>query len=320
MYDGFTAHRVDVGGLSLFARTRGQGDAVLLLHGFPETHAMWHRIAPRLAESFFVVCADLPGYGNSDAPPVATDHAPHAKRAMARALVAMMASLGADRFMVGGHDRGGRVAYRMALDHPGVVTRLAVLDIVPTSVVLDRADARLATNFWPWSLLSQPSPLPERLLIADPDAVVDDAISAWGSPREAFPAEVRADYASALRSGATVQAICEEYRASMTLDADHDRADLRAGRKIACPVLVLWSDGAVDDWYAAEGGPLGVWKQWALDVRGGHVPGGHFFPEANPERTAEWLHDFFRTAGQPRASAPAGAVPAARRTRDGRRG
>lgn len=293
MFDGFTEHHIDTGHGSVFVRTKGEGAPLLLLHGFPETHVMWHRIAPRLAESFTVVCADLPGYGNSAGPPVAEDHVPHSKRAFADSLVTVMSRLGFSRFMVAGHDRGGRVAYRMALDHGDKVTKLAVLDVIPTGVVLDRADARLATSFWPWSLLSQPSPLPERLLVADPEAVVDDAISAWGSPAAAFPADVKAAYVDALRSFASATAICEEYRASIAIDADMDCEDLRAGRRIACPLLVLWSDGAVNDWYAADGGPPGVWRRWATDVRGQHVPGGHFFPEANPNDTCGLLRDFF---------------------------
>jgi len=293
MFEGFTEHHVDTGHGSVFLRTKGEGDPVLLLHGFPETHVMWHRIAPRLAESFRVVCADLPGYGNSRGPPVADDHLPHSKRALAGSLVTAMSRLGFDRFMVAGHDRGGRVAYRMALDHGDKVAMLAVLDIVPTGVVLAQVDARLATGFWPWSLLSQPSPFPERVLAAAPEAIVDDATAAWGSPSEAFPAGIKAAYVDALRNPASAKAICEEYRASVTVDAEMDRQDRRAGRRIACPVLVLWSDGAVDQWYAADGGPLGVWRQWATDVRGRHVPGGHFFPEANSDDTGRLLHDFF---------------------------
>jgi haloacetate dehalogenase len=297
MFDGFTERHIDIGDGSIFVRTKGEGAPLLLLHGFPETHVMWHGIAPRLAESFTVVCADLPGYGKSAGPRVADDHVPHSKRAFANSLVAAMSRLGFSRFMVAGHDRGGRVAYRMALDHADRVAKLAVLDVVPTGVVLDRADARLATSFWPWALLSQPPPLPERLLIADPEAVVEDAISAWGSPAAAFPTEVITAYVDALRNVASATAICEEYRATIAVDADVDCEDLRAGRRIACPLLVLGSDGAVNDWYAADGGPLGVWRQWALDVRGRHVPGGHFFPEANPDDTGRLLNDFFATTG-----------------------
>lgn len=293
MFAGFHEDMIDIDGRNVFVRYKGTGEPLLLLHGFPQTHVMWHRIAARLAESFFVVCADLPGYGRSEAPPPSADHVAHSKRAMGTTLVEAMSRLGFGRCMVAGHDRGGRVAYRMALDHADRVLKIAVLDVVPTSEVLDRADARLATSFWPWSLLSQPAPLPERLLAADPEAVIDDAVSAWGSPAQAFPKEVRALYADALRNPASVRSICEEYRASVTVDAETDRRDRRAGCRISCPVLVLWSDGAVNDWYADVGGPLALWKQWAPYAHGERVSGGHFFPEANPDATHDLLCDFF---------------------------
>jgi haloacetate dehalogenase len=213
---------------------------------------------------------------------------------MANDMVSVMAQLGFPRFSMAGHDRGGRVAYRLALDHPQRVERLAVLDIVPTADTWERADKTLATAFWPWSLLAQPEPLPERLISAAPDAVVDDALGGWGSPANAFGAEVRAAYTDALRDRARVHAICEEYRASATLDHEHDLADRRAGRRIACPVLVLWSGrGPLGSWYAEAGGPLALWRAWANDVRGGALDAGHFFPEEIPERTADELSDFF---------------------------
>lgn len=293
MFEGFIERRLEIGGRSLFVRCNGGGEPLLLLHGFPETHLMWRGVAPRLADTCFVVCADLPGYGRSEGPQPDTGHRAHSKRAAAASLVAAMSQLGCERFMVAGHDRGARVAYRMALDHPDRVAKLAVLDIVPTGEVLDRADARLATSFWPWSLLCQPAPLPERLLVADPEAVVDDALQAWGSPPDAFPPVVRAAYADALRSFASAQAICEDYRAAVTVDAEMDRDDRRAGRRIGCPVLVLWSDGAVEDWYRGEGGPLGIWRQWASDVRGARVAGGHFFPESNADHTCSLMLGFF---------------------------
>jgi haloacetate dehalogenase len=278
----------------IFLRRGGAGPALLLLHGFPQTHCMWRRVAPALARRFTVVCPDLRGYGRSGCPPSRPDHAPYAKRALAADMVAVMERLGFPRFGVAGHDRGGRVAYRLALDHPERAARLAVLDVVPTAEVWERADMRLAQGFWPWSLLAQPEPLPERLVSAAPDAVVDDALSGWGSPRGAFDAESRAAYVDALRDPARVHAICEEYRAAATLDLEHDREDRRAGRRIACPVLALWSGrGALGAWYEAAGGPLGLWRAWADDVRGGPLEAGHFFPEELPERTAQELAGFF---------------------------
>ena len=297
MLDGFESHTVDTGETTIFVRCLGTGHPILLLHGFPETHLMWRGVAPLLARRFSVVCADLRGYGRSGCPASAADHAPYAKRAMARDMVAVMQQLGHGRFSVAGHDRGGRVAYRMALDHPNRIERLAVLDILPTATVWDRADARLALSYWPWSLLAQPEPLPERLVGAAPEAVVDDALSGWGSPAAAFGPEVRAAYVEALREPAHVHAICEEYRAGGTLDRTHDHADRAAGRRIACPVLALWGgSGPLATWYEDAGGPLALWREWARDVRGHGVQAGHFFPEEVPTETAELLGRFFAPA------------------------
>ncbi len=278
----------------IFVRSHGSGPPVLLLHGFPQTHLMWREVAPRLAETFTVVCADLRGYGRSDCPPSAPDHAPYSKRAMARDLVEVMEQLGFRHFAVAGHDRGGRVAYRMALDHPDRVRRLAALDIVPTEAAWERADARLAVGYWPWSLLAQPEPLPERILEGAAEVIVENALDQWGSPSGVFPSEIREAYVGALREPGHAHAICEEYRAAATVDREHDRADREAGRKIGCPVLVLWSRrGALDEWYTDEGGPLGLWRPWANDLLGQGVEGGHFFPEEHPRETAEALQRFF---------------------------
>jgi haloacetate dehalogenase len=271
----------------------GAGPALLLLHGFPETGLMWRAIAPQLASDFTVVVADLPGYGRSACPGESEDHAAMSKRAIAATLVEAMHKLGHDRFAIVGHDRGGRVAYRAALDHPDRVTRIAMLDVVPTYEVWDRADARLALAFWPFSLLAQPAPLPERLLSAAPDAIVDNALVEWGSPPDSFPLAIRRAYVSALADPAHVHAICEEYRAAASIDRDHDEADLKAGRRILCPLCALWSDrGGLASWYDDAGGPLGLWRRWADDVRGRPMPGGHFFPEEIPDLTVSELCDF----------------------------
>jgi haloacetate dehalogenase len=294
MMDEFETARIDTGETTILVGRCGRGAPLLLLHGFPQTHLMWRSVAPRLARDFTVICADLRGYGRSGCPTSAADHAPYAKRAMAHDMVAVMERLGFPRFGVAGHDRGGRVAYRMALDHPGRVERLAVLDILPAETVWERADARFALGFWPWSLLAQPAPLPERLLTAAPEAIVDDALGGWGSPASAFPADVRSAYVDALRDPAHVHAICEEYRAAATLDRAHDRADRAGGRRIACPLLALWSaHGALGSWYAEEGGPLALWRAWADDVRGEPLDAGHFFPEEAPEQTEAVLRAFF---------------------------
>jgi haloacetate dehalogenase len=213
---------------------------------------------------------------------------------MARDMVAVMEQLGFSRFSVAGHDRGGRVAYRLALDHPERVERLAVLDIVPTETAWERADARFALGYWPWSLLAQPEPLPERILTTSPEAIVDAALGGWGSPAAVFPAEVRAAYVQALRDPSRAHAICEEYRAAATLDRQHDQADRAGGRRIVCPLLALWSaEGPLDTWYAEESGPLALWRAWCDDVQGRALDGGHFFPEAAPEVTAQVLQRFF---------------------------
>jgi haloacetate dehalogenase len=294
MLDDFETTEVEAGETRIFVRRSGTGSPLLLLHGFPQTHLMWRSVAPLLAREFMVICADLRGYGRSGCPPSTPDHAPYAKRTMAQDMVIVMKRLGFARFSVAGHDRGGRVAYRMALDHPGHVDGLAVLDIVPTGTVWDRADARFALGYWPWTLLAQPEPLPERILAAAHEAIVDAALGGWGSPAAVFPVDVRAAYIDALRDPAHVHAICEEYRAAATLDREHDRADHAAGRRIACPLLALWSaHGPVGTWYAEEGGPLALWRAWADDVRGHSLEGGHFFPEEAPEQTAIALGRFF---------------------------
>jgi haloacetate dehalogenase len=204
---------------------------------------------------------------------------------MAQDMVIVMERLGFPRFSVAGHDRGGRVAYRMALDHPSCVDRLAVLDILPTGTVWDRADA-------------QPEPLPERILAAAPEAIVDDALGGWGSPATVFSPEVRAAYVQALRDPAHAHAICEEYRAAATLDPEHDKADRTAGRRIASPLLALWSaQGPLGAWYAEAAGPIALWRAWSDDVRGHPLNAGHFFPEEAPEETADALNRFFAATG-----------------------
>jgi haloacetate dehalogenase len=278
----------------IFVQPRGSGPPLLLLHGFPQTHLMWRHVAPLLAQRFTVVCADLRGYGRSGCPASSPDHGPYSKRAMANDMVIVMERLGFPRFSVAGHDRGGRVAYRMAFDHPARVERLAVLDVLPTETVWERADARFALAFWPWSLLAQPEPLPERLLAAAPEAIVDNALGGWGTPSAVFPPEVRAAYVQALRAPDHAHAICEEYRAAASVDREHDQADRTAGRRIACPLLVLWSaPGALGTWYVEASGPLSLWRNWADDVRGRGLDAGHFFPEEAPEETADALKAFF---------------------------
>jgi haloacetate dehalogenase len=293
--DDFVPADIPVGSTRIFVRSRGGGPPVLLLHGFPQTHVMWRKVAPLLASHFTVVCADLRGYGRSSCPASMADHAPYAKRAMARDMVEVMEHLGFPRFSVAGHDRGGRVAYRLALDHPDRVDRLAVLDIVPTESAWEHADARFALAYWPWSLLAQDEPLPEHLLLAAPDAIVDDALRKWGSSPTVFPPNVREAYLAPLRDPMHVHAICEEYRAAATIDREHDRADRSNGDRIRSPLLVLWSaQGPLSAWYVDQGGPVALWRTWADDVQGWSIEGGHFFPEEAADQTAAALIQFFR--------------------------
>jgi len=297
MFEQFEMTEIQTEKASIFVRWRGNGPAILLLHGFPQTHLMWHGVAPLLSDQFTVVCADLRGYGRSSCPASSDDHAPYSKRAMAHDMLAVMAQLGFSSFSVAGHDRGGRVAYRLALDHPKQVERLAVLDVVPTGEVWQRADARFAIAYWPWSLLAQPEPLPERLVAAAPDAIINNALANWGSAAAVFRPEVREAYIQALSYPEHIHAICEEYRAAATLDRQHDQADRQAGRRIECPLLVLWSNqGPLSSWYADVGGPIGLWQNWATEVRGQAFRVGHFFAEEMPEETATALSNFFMPA------------------------
>jgi haloacetate dehalogenase len=294
MLTGFAAAEVHTSETSIYARWSGSGPPILLLHGFPQTHLMWRGVAPLLAQRFTVVCADLRGYGQSGCPVSAANHGPYAKRAMARDMVEVMEHLGFRRFSVAGHDRGGRVGYRLALDYPDRVERVAVLDILPTASVWERADARFALAYWPWSLLAQPEPFPERLIAAAPQAIIDNALDGWGSPSSAFPPEIRAAYVEALRDPVHIHAICEEYRAAAGLDREHDEEDRKTGRRIRCPLLALWSGrGALSDWYSEAGGPLAIWRDWSHDVHGHPVDAGHFFPEEIPTETAVALEGFF---------------------------
>jgi haloacetate dehalogenase len=287
MFDGFEVFDVQTSATTIHGRRGGSGPPVLLLHGFPETHLMWHRVAPALAERFTVVATDLRGFGDSGTPPSTPDHAPYSMREIGREQVEVMRGLGYDRFTVIGHDRGGRCAYRMALDHPYAISRLAVLDVIPTGDAYGRADKDFGLGFWIWSFLAAPEPVPERLVEQAPDVIVDYMLS-LSEATDAFPPEVRAEYVAKLSDPATIHVICEEYRAAATLDVAHDDAD-RGVRKISCPTLVLWSvSGAVDAWYE----PLEVWRTWADDVTGGPIDCGHFIPEEAPAETIQALTSF----------------------------
>jgi haloacetate dehalogenase len=292
MFDGFALEHIDADGISIRTRHRltpGR-PPVLLLHGNPQTHFMWHAVAPRLAERYSVVATDLTGYGESAKPPTTDDHAPYSKRAMARTQVALMRRLGCERFVVAGHDRGGRVAYRMALDHPECVARLAVLDIVPTWEAYKRADMAFGMSYFHWFFLAQPFDLPERLIGAAPDLYWQRHTSREPKGPGFFAPEALADYLRCFRDPATIHAICEDYRAAASIDMAHDEADRRAGRRIDPPVLALWgARGRLEAWYDV----LEIWREWARDVRGRALDCGHYLPEERPDEVVAELESFF---------------------------
>jgi haloacetate dehalogenase len=284
----FETAEVKTGNNTIFIRRYGKGSPVLMVHGFPRTSLMWRHMAPQLASSHTVICVDLRGYGRSGVPASAEDHYPYSKRAMANELVAVMDKLGFAKFDLVGHDRGGRVSYRLALDHPEQVQRLAVFDVIPILEGWGHADARFAMTYWPWILLSQKAPLPEKYLLGAPGAVFDNPFG-----QGSFGPEVRAEYTETYHDSARVHAICEEYRAAATLDIEHDKKDREASRRITCPMLHLWATGGpLDTFYEQDGGALGIWRKWADNVQGEAMKGGHFFPEENPTETAEILKKF----------------------------
>jgi haloacetate dehalogenase len=289
MFEGFQLHRVDTGEATIRARIGGSGPPLLLLHGSPQTHLMWHKIAPGLAEHFTVVAADLRGYGQSSKPRTAPDHEPYSKRAMARDQVALMRHFGFERFSVAGHDRGGRCAYRMALDHPERVEKLAVLDILPTLEHYRRTNQDFAMGYWHWFFLPQRYPIPEMMIGADPDFYFSREWPGPDEPPPFFAAEAVDDYRAAFRDPRTVHAICEDYRAGATYDCRADAADF-GRRKIACPVLALWAaNGILPKLYDT----LAAWRDWAEEVSGAAINSGHYMAEERPEDTFQALLDFF---------------------------
>jgi len=284
----FDTSQVEVSGNTIFLRRYGKGPAILLAHGFPRTSLMWRFLAPKFAENHTVICVDLRAYGRSGIPASTDDHFPYSKRVMAKELVEVMDKLGFPTFTLIGHDRGGRVSYRLALDHPKKVERLAVFDVIPILEAWSRSDARFAQTYWPWILLSQESPLPESYLLGAAEAVFHNPFG-HGS----FGREILDEYVSTYRDPARVHGVCEEYRAAATIDVEHDRADKEASRRIECPMLHLWVEGGpLDTFYAKEGGPLGIWRQWAPRAQGQAMKGGHFFPEENPDDTGVLVKQF----------------------------
>ena len=290
-FPGFALEHADVSDGRLRLRRGGEGPPLLLLHGNPQTHAMWHKVAPVLAERFSVVCPDLRGYGGSFKPPASSDHAAYAKRVMAHDMVELMDKLGHPHFMIAGHDRGGRVAHRLAIDHPERVEKLAVLDIVPTIEHFERTDMAFALGYYHWFWFAQPHPFPETLINAAPEAWFFAHTSREPKPSDFFAPEALADYLAAARNPEMIIGMCEDYRAAATIDLLDDRASRAAGRRITCPLLVLWGlKGKIEKWYD----PLAIWRGYCdSTVAGEGVPSGHYLAEEAPEAVIAHLRAFF---------------------------
>ena len=286
-FDGFELSRVDVGEAALRVRRGGSGPPLLLLHGCPQTHMMWSKIAGELAKNFTVVAPDLRGYGESSKPAPVGDHANYSKRAMAGDALALMRHFGFERFDVAGHDRGGRVAYRLALDHPEATRRISVLDIIPTGEVWARADHRFALRYWFWAFMAQPAPLPETVIGRDPEYFFFKGM--FRGDTAMFAPDAYADYNRCNADPLTVRAVCEDYRAGASFDRLLD-LEQRGRRTIACPVQVLWGARSA---VGAMGDVLGVWRDWAPDLRGEAIDCGHFLPEEKPAETLAALASFF---------------------------
>ncbi len=286
-FDGFDTRSVRVGELVFHMRLGGSGPPLLLLHGYPQSHVAWHAVAEDLAREFTLVVPDLPGYGDSVGPPLASDHRNHSKRFTAARLVELMASLGHHTFAVAAHDRGARVGFRMVMDEPERVLGFASLDTVPTLDIWDAADKAFALDAWHWPFLAQPAPFPERLIAAAPDVFLDQLLTRWEGSKDALDARAVAEYRRCFRNPRVLEAMSEDYRAGATVDVEHDQADRDAGRRVQCPVFVLRGER-----YTAS--PLdGIWRRWADDVQSLTLDCGHFIAEEQPADCARALLPFF---------------------------
>jgi haloacetate dehalogenase len=289
MFEGFETREIATAETTIHLRTGGAGPPLLLLHGYPQTHAMWHRVAPALAERFSVVCPDLRGYGDSDKPASDPEHGVYSKRSTAQDLVEVMATLGHQRFALAGHDRGGRVGHRLALDHPARIEKLAVLDIVPTRTIFRATNQAIATGYYHWFFLIQPDGLPERLIGADPIFYLHWVLGRWGTGLDAFAPEALAEYERCFKDPAMIHASCEDYRAAASIDLAHEEADL--DRRIQCPVLALWGRRGLMERHFDV---LATWRERTVGpVSGRALDCGHFLPEERPEETAAALLEFF---------------------------
>ncbi len=292
LFPGYASHWIDTSAGRMFARAGGQGPPLLLLHGYAQTNVMWHRVAPALAQHFSLVLPDLPGYGWSAAPESGAGHAPYDKRSMANVMIELMEKLGHIRFNLAGHDRGGRVAYRLALDHPERLIRLATLDIIPTYDMWHGMDDVLAMKVWHWPFMAQKYPMPELLIEKNPIGYLDWKMASWTKTKDlsAFDPRALAHYRAFFSDPLRIHATCEDYRAGRTTDLANDAADRAAGKKIAVPMLALWGSAGIPD----TSGPLAIWRDWAQEVSGQPIDCGHFLAEENPDATAAALLEFFR--------------------------
>lgn len=290
MFEGFARKRIATSGAEIALVQAGSGSPLLLVHGYPQSHVMWHKVAPRLAERFTVVVPDLRGYGASSKPATDDEHLPYSKRAMARDLVEVMTALGFERFDIAGHDRGARVTYRLALDYPDRMRRAAVLDIIPTLEQFERMDRNGARRAYHWYFLAQPAPFPETLIGKDPDYFLEHSLESWCGTPGAFTPEALAAYREAFRDPAVIHATCEDYRAGIGCDCAFDEADRAAGHKITAPLLALWGAPARS---SRASRMLDIWRAWATDVRGQAIDCGHFIPEEAPESLTAQLLAFF---------------------------
>jgi len=291
LFPGFRNLRIETeAGVHVNAVTGGGGPPLLLLHGHPQTHVIWHKVAPALARHFTLVACDLRGYGDSSKPAGNSDHANYSKRTMALDVLKVMQSLGFQRFRVLAHDRGGRVAHRLAADHPAAVERLALLDIAPTLAMYSQTSEAFARAYWHWFFLIQRAPLPERLIEADPAAYVRDVMGGRSAGLAPFDPRALAEYQRCLALPGAAHGICEDYRAAAGIDLEHDRADVEAGRRLAMPLLVLWGEqGVVHRCFE----PLKEWRRVADDVDGGTLPCGHYVPEEAPDQLLARVLPFF---------------------------
>jgi haloacetate dehalogenase len=286
--DQFSQIKIKTSGADINLIHAGSGPPLLLLHGYPQNHVIWHQLAPLLAHDFHVICPDLRGYGDSSKPASTPDHSTYSKRVMAQDMIELMQSLGYEQFFIAGHDRGARVTHRVALDYPEKVTKACVMDIVPTHHMFKSTDQIFATGYYHWFFLIQPNGLPEKMIAADPAYYLTEKLKRWAAPDMKFSDEAVAEYIRCFSQAETIHASCEDYRAAATIDLQHDEIDL--DKKITCPLFVLWgSQGFIHRTYDV----LDIWSRYASLVEGKALDCGHFLPEEAPEETYGALIEFF---------------------------